>query len=80
MPTLEVIWLLVCGACWFGGAVSTRQAEYFDGDRDAHWERYRPSSLLHAPKHPFAIRAKRRGWVLFGIAAGLTTAGLLAWR
>ncbi len=74
MNTLETIWFVTCAALGWAGAISMQQARYYDGDPNAH-----ASSddfpIFHIPRHPHAIRAKRRGWILIGLAAGLTVTG-----
>lgn len=79
MSALETVWLVSCSVLGFAGVVSLQQARFYDGDADAHWTRRgRDLAFFHAARHPHAIRAKRRGWLLTSAAVGLTTAGFLA--
>jgi hypothetical protein len=60
----------------FVGVVSLQQARYFDGDANAH-ARHLFWVLQHTPKHPFALKAHRRGLRCLGLSALTLAAGLL---
>lgn len=75
---LETVLFVTAGLAVSLGDLSMRQARYYDGDANAFW--YRRLAWLHTPRHPHAVRAKRRGWALMGLGAVLVAAGLLAPR
>jgi hypothetical protein len=76
MGVLEL--LLVTGAVLgSAGGILLRQSQYLDGDGDAFWRRNAVSSLVHSPRHPLAIRARRRGWVLLLAGTGSIVAGFV---
>lgn len=78
MSTIETVWFVTCVVLWGAGVISFQQARYFDGDSDAHSRMGGEDiPIFHTPRHPYALKAKRRGWVLTASAVGLTAAGFI---
>lgn len=72
MSILEVILVVTISVVAGIGLLSLRQAMHYDGDGDAFLRRGADvDAMAHQPLHPYAVRAKRRGWVMLAISAGL---------
>ncbi|MBL8917993.1 MAG: hypothetical protein JNJ54_03960 [Myxococcaceae bacterium] len=79
MELLQQALMVVGAVSAVVSSVSFQQALYFDGDPDAHWYRRGIRILAHVPRHPAAVKAQRRGWVL-GAVALVCVAGVLLLR
>jgi hypothetical protein len=73
---LAIAWFVMIAVFIGGASISMQQARYFDGESNAHWSTSE-FPLFHTPKHPHAVRAKRRGWVLLALGASSIAAGLI---
>ena len=80
MSTVQIVSWIALGVLTVGSSVSFGQSQYYDGDADAFVRKgFGLWALFHQPQHPWAVRAKRRGWLL-GAAALVPLAVLFATR
>ncbi len=77
MSTWETIGFIVFCVLASGAAISFRAARYYDGNPNAFLGLV--DGVFHTPKHPYAVRAKKRAWVLMA-GAIVTAAGLISYR